>query len=134
MNELNRNFMLDHLNLTVKDFDKTAKWYSDIFGHKLVEQGVKEDGSKWGILSDQKSHIAITERELKNNANEGYNINHFGFKVQNLEKFKAILKKFKLKTYYNSPIHYPHSISWYIEDPSGHEIEFSYWPNDKITF
>jgi catechol 2,3-dioxygenase-like lactoylglutathione lyase family enzyme len=35
---------LDHLNLSVNNFDETVEWYNKIFGFKLVEQGV-QDGS-----------------------------------------------------------------------------------------
>jgi len=31
-------------------------------------------------------------------------------------------------------IQWPHSLAWYINDPTGWEIEVVYWENDTISF
>ncbi|MBK9974810.1 MAG: VOC family protein [Planctomycetes bacterium] len=33
---------LDHINLSVASFAKTAQWYERVFGFYVVEQGLRE--------------------------------------------------------------------------------------------
>ena len=39
---------LDHLNLSVRNFEETVHWYNKIFAINLVEQGI-QDGMPWGM-------------------------------------------------------------------------------------
>ena len=41
---------LDHLNLTVRDFEETAAWYGRVFGFEVVERETDERGRLWGVL------------------------------------------------------------------------------------
>lgn len=125
----NENYKLDHINLTVKNFEKTLKWYAELFDYKLVEEGLKEDGSKWGIIKNENSTIAIGERNFKDGVSESHRINHFGFRIMNIQDFKQKVLKMGLVSLYDGPVSYPHCQSWYFADPTGHEIEMSYWEN-----
>ena len=40
---------LDHLNLSVHDFDETTAWYGRIFGFTVVKEGL-DDGLKFGVI------------------------------------------------------------------------------------
>lgn len=125
---------IDHVNFTVKNFDETAKWYKDIFDFKIVEIGLNEDGEKWGILRNEDSMLAIYETKQLRIEQEGFKIYHFGFRLTDEKDWLLRLNTYKLQTYYNSPVIYPHSKSWYVKDPTGHTIEISLWENDKIRF
>ena len=132
----NQNAILDHINFSVNSFDKTVKWYQRIFNFKLVENGQREDGNKWGIIKNGNSMFAFTEY-LKKKLHIGESelkINHFGLRLEDKDEWEEKLEKYKLQTYYGSPVRYENSTSWYVKDPSGHEIEVSIWKNNKVVF
>ncbi len=131
---------IDHINLTVGDYEKTKSFYEELFGFEAVEEGIREDnGKKWGILKLGESTIALSGKDanLKDaTESEGifHRINHFGLRIFDRRRWEEKIKKLKIKLYYNSPVEYPHSTSWYINDPNGHEIEVSIWKNNKMIF
>ena len=43
-------------------------------------------------------------------------------------------KEAKIKFGYGGIVHYPHSDSWYVKDPTGYEIEVAAWDGAKIKF
>ena len=51
---------LDHLNLSVHDFDETTAWYGRIFGFTIVEEGL-DDGLKWGVIRRGNAMLCIYE-------------------------------------------------------------------------
>ena len=51
---------LDHLNLSVSNFDETVGWYGRIFGMELVEDGV-QDGVRWGVIKGGDAMLCIYE-------------------------------------------------------------------------
>ncbi len=51
---------LDHLNLTVTRFEESAAWYQKLFGFRVVERGMEEEGP-WGILRSGDSMLCIYE-------------------------------------------------------------------------
>ncbi len=65
---------LDHINLSVTDFDQSIDWYARIFDFELVEEAL-QDGVRW-----------------------------------------------------------PHSLAWYVKDPTGYEIEVALWNDDEVRF
>ena len=52
---------LDHVNLTVTDFDKTVAWYGRVFDFVVVEAGVL-DGHRWGVIRSGDAMLCIYER------------------------------------------------------------------------
>lgn len=129
---------LDHINLSVKNFEETVQWYKDVFDFELVEQGTRF-GRRWGILKNGDSMICFGEapkkKELTDEVYEEYHgINHFGLRITDRKAWEDTVKKYSIKTYYASPVNYPHSTSWYILDPTGHEIEVALWDNDEVRF
>ena len=65
---------------------------------------------------------------------KNHQINHFGFRITDKKEWVERIKKYDLSILFGGPIQYPHSTSWYLEDPSGHEIEVSYTENDSMVF
>ncbi len=126
---------LDHINLTVANFEETVERYAKMFGFRLVGDGCSENGH-WGILQAGESMICFSERpELKQIDRSGrHGINHFGLRIQDRKPWEDKLRKFGVPVHYGSPVHYPNSTSWYIEDPTGHEIEVALWNNRRAEF
>jgi catechol-2,3-dioxygenase len=132
---------LDHLNFSVNSFNETAKWYKEVFNFHIVEQGESPDGQPWGILKNGNTMLCIYEMKEKlsppkeNSTLEKYHlISHFGLKISDRDSWEKIIKDKKLTVLYGGEIKYPHSTSWYIQDPSGYEIEVSAWNNEQIQF
>ena len=130
---------LDHVNLTVPDLNESIEWYKKIFGFELVESGISPRGLKWGIIAHNDSMLCMTEYGHKRPAHKNeddstHRIFHFGIRVSDLDEWQQTVKENQLKLYYGGVIEYPSSKSWYIHDPSGHEIEVSYTAQERIQF
>ena len=52
---------LDHLNLTVRDFEETAAWYGRVFGFEVVEKETDAQGRPWGVLRAGDALLCIYE-------------------------------------------------------------------------
>jgi catechol 2,3-dioxygenase-like lactoylglutathione lyase family enzyme len=130
---------LDHINLTVADLKNSIEWYGKVFGFELVESGTTPQGIKWGIVAFNDSMICMTEYTGRIAADKvedksTHQIYHFGIRVSDLEQWQQTVKDHQLKLYYSGEIKYPTSKSWYIHDPSGHEIEVSYAVHGRMQF
>ena len=131
---------LDHLNLTVRDFEETASWYHRVFGFDLVERGVRQ-GRRWGILKSGEALLCIYEHpELQRPADEDgagsgfHHINHFAFRITDSKKWQETMARQKVSVAYGGPVRWNHSTAWYVEDPSGYEIEVACWDGDQVSF
>ena len=51
---------LDHVNMTVRDFDETVDWYRRVFGFELVEDKVT-DRVRWGVIRSGDAMLCIYE-------------------------------------------------------------------------
>lgn len=132
---------LDHLNLTVRDFNESVAWYGRVFGFRLVEDGITPQGSPWGILRSGDSMLCIYEDrvrrpiEEKNAADQAaHRIYHFGLRIRDRAAWEATVAREKIAVTYGGAYRYPHSTSWYIDDPSGHEIEVALWDGNEVRF
>jgi len=137
--EVNMKIKLDHINLTVKNLEESVIWYKQVFGFNLVEKGINMAGKNWGIVNLDDYMICMTEHPLKLNANqnneESYQkIFHFGIRISDDAIWREKIKALNLKILYGGILKYPHSYSWYIQDPNGHEIEVSYADNKFLQF
>ncbi len=130
---------LDHLNMTVKDFDETSDWYKRVFGFEVVESGIRS-GAKWGILQSGEALLCIyeypdLESPEKAVAHEGsHTVNHFGLRITDRNRWEKILKQEKVRVEYGGEVRYPNSSSWYVIDPTGYEIEVALWDEDRVRF
>jgi catechol 2,3-dioxygenase-like lactoylglutathione lyase family enzyme len=130
---------LDHINLTVDNLDQSIEWYRSVFGFELVESGVTPRGLAWRIVAHNDSMICMTEYAGRLSANRNdqksfHQMNHFGIRVSDKNKWQKKIQENKLELFYGGPIEYPNSMSWYIHDPSGHEIEVSYSAKSYVQF
>ena len=130
----NKISRLDHVNFTVNNLEETVSWYNKVFNYSVVENGTNKDGSKWGILKSGDSMLAVYEEPARkiNSKCDCHKFYHFGIQIQDEKEWEEIIKANSVKV--TAKVDYPHSRSWYIEDPTGHEIEVSLWNNDTIQF
>jgi catechol 2,3-dioxygenase-like lactoylglutathione lyase family enzyme len=129
---------LDHLNLTVADFAQTADWYQRVFGFTVVEHGIY-NGEPWGVIRSGDAMLCIYQdgkrkmlRQEENYAAHG--INHFALRITDRAAWEATVKREKVPVSYGGAFRWPHSTSWYIEDPTGYTIEVVLWDQDIPQF
>lgn len=140
---------LDHINMSVKNFEETLNWYKQVFDFELVEEGFqpsdKEGDSPlpWGVIRNGDALLCIyeapklsivTTKAVCNASLDGVKIYHFAFRLKNETIWIEKLNQFRLETYFDSPVRYPHSTSWYVKDPNEYMIEVVFWDEDKIQF
>lgn len=131
---------IDHLNLTVASFDETVAWYNRVFGFTLVEEAM-QDGTRWGVIRNGEVMLCIYEYadcryedrfEMRRRGLHG--INHFGLRITDRTAWEETITRENLTVLYDGPVVWPHSTSWYVQDPTGWEIEVALWNDDRIDF
>ncbi len=130
---------LDHINLTVANLKESIEWYGKVFGFELVESGTTAYGHKWGIVGSNDSMICMYEvaGRLRADQKEDHSIHqidHFGIRVSDRDQWRKTIQEHSLKIHYGGEVEYPFSRSWYVHDPSGHEIEVSYSTLERLQF
>lgn len=131
---------IDHLNLTVADFDATVSWYHRVFGFELVEEGI-QDGTRWGVIRQGDSMLCVYqftdcryEDRFAMRRMGLHGINHFGLRISDRAAWEEAVEREKIEVLYDGPIRWAHSTSWYVCDPTGYEIEVALWDGDKVAF
>ena len=138
MSKKKRDTSLDHLNLTVQNFEDAADWYGKVFGFEITERGLYES-KPWGVLRSGDSMLCIYESPNRASPDgidteRFHKICHFGLRIHDRNDWEKTLYDQEIHTHYGSPIRYPHSTSWYVTDPTGHMIEVVLWDNEQVRF
>ena len=131
---------LDHLNLSVRDFDETAGWYRRVFGFEVVEEKTT-DGVRWGVLRSGDAMLCVYHHpELEFLDSDGmrgrglHGVNHFGLRISDRAEWEATVAREGVEVHYGGPVRWPHSTAWYVADPTGYEIEVALWDDDTVSF
>jgi len=131
---------LDHLNLSVKNLEETAKWYQRIFGFEIVEKGLQK-GVPWGVIKSGDAMLCIYQHpeysfmagdDLERRKTHG--LSHFALKVTDLKEWKSVMERENIKVSYGGAIKWKNSTSWYVNDPTGYEIEVVFWHTGSPIF
>lgn len=135
---MKQEIYIDHINLSVDSFAGSADWYKRVFGFEVVETGIYQ-GRPWGVLKSANALLCIYEEAKEKVPDDDipsryHRIYHFGLRIHNRLEWEETLQKEKIETHFESPIRYPFSTSWYVKDPSGHQIELSNWDNNEVRF
>ena len=128
---------LDHLNFSVDNLDESIAWYQRVFDFEMVEDGVR-NGKPWAILKSNDAMLAMYERtgaqflnSEKQVEQNFHGIAHIGMAISNEEDWLSRIDQENILI--DHTWDYPHSKSWYLNDPTGHEIEVVLW-GDGIRF
>ena len=115
---------IDHLNINVKNLNKSIEFYQSVFGFKVMEKGISTmSGAPYAIIGEsKKAMLAIYESE---DLSQATRLNHLGFNIENFEKVFLTTKKLNIKVADYGLVEYPKSKSIYIFDPDDNEIELS---------
>lgn len=132
---------LDHLNLSVSDFAATADWYGRVFGFEVVEEAVDERGVHWGVLRAGDALLCVYEHPTLSlvdsdaSRSQGrHALSHFGLRVEDRAAWEALLEREGIEVNYGGAVRWPHSMAWYVNDPTGWEIEVVHWDDDHVSF
>jgi len=117
---------VDHMNMDVKDLDRTAGFYEDLFGFKTKEEGVRR-GQRWRIIGVPGSlYLCLYETGRQVDGLKGGYADHMGIHLEDFpEAVQEIEEKGVPISYGDGVVETGASRSVYIEDPDGREIELS---------
>ena len=128
---------LDHLNMTVRNFDETADWYARVFGFEIVEKGTYQ-GNPWGVLKSGDAMLCVYEHpEFEGTAgkrNGTHGVNHFALRITDRAGWLATVERENLKLDFGGEVDWLHSKAWYVSDPTGYGIEVALWDDDTPAF
>ncbi len=112
---------IDHVNMKVKDLEKSVEFYKNLFGFEIKqeENPNKIDAPSKIIGNDT---IKLCMYEIPDMSPEG-GIAHFGFNIANFNEVIEKCKELGVQVLYGGIVDWDKSKSIYIVDPSGYEIE-----------
>lgn len=114
---------LDHINLQVRDLNKSVDFYKNVFGFQKVEEGISNNGNPYAIVG-RSGHVFLAMYQGRDD-NQSY-INHLGFHIDDFDSVMEKINQLGVKiSYGDGIIEYPDSRSVYIADPDGMQIELS---------
>lgn len=132
---------LDHLNLSVTDLDETIEWYGRVFGFELKERARNYMGIEFAVIQSGEALLCIYEHpdresldgeQLRSRGLHGFN--HFALRIQDREAWEEVLERERLPLLYGGLTEWPHSLAWYVADPTGYEIEVALWNRGQAEF
>lgn len=116
---------LEHVNVTVSDPHKTAKWMNDIFGWDIRWEGASMDGQGYTVhVGTPNSYVALYAEKTKEPRPRSYStaggLNHIAVVVDDFDATANRVKKhFKLGEHYD----YEPGRRFYFFDDDGIEYE-----------
>jgi len=130
---------LDHLNLTVASLEDSIRFYGAVFGFRVVEEGIREEGP-WAIIRSGDAMLCLYEgnrlppARYRQYGDERHVVYHFGFRVTDREAWLGAVEAHQLDLLHGGEQVYPHSSSWYVLDPTGYTLEVVLWHKDEVRF
>lgn len=118
--------VLEHVNFTVPDADRTAKWLCEVFGWKIRWQGAARNGGKSIHVGTEDDYLAVfTPKEGVAPNTQGKDVvgamNHIGVVVDDLDAVEASVKAHGFPTFNHDD--YEPGRRFYFEDENGIEFE-----------
>ena len=116
---------LEHVNLSVKDVDRSAAFYSDLLGLHTRWKGTFDDGRKAAHVGDDHFYLALFEAPAAGSVNHDYlrpGINHFGFVVDDLDAVRDRLEQLAASDVTDTSDYEP-GRRLYFRDPDDIEVE-----------
>lgn len=114
-------YALNHICFSVSNLDTSIKFYSDVFGAKLLSKGKTTAyfnlNGLWIALNEEKD---IPRNEIK----DSYTHIAFSATKEEIERLYIHLQTLKVVILESRPRHERDDYSLYFEDPDGHKFEF----------
>lgn len=127
---------LEHVNLTVKDLNRSIDFYRDLLGMEIRWQGKTTDGKLAAHIGDEKCYLALFQAPIagstigKRNYDE-VGFNHFGFVVDDLDTLRKQLIDQGITPHLEAD--YEPGKRLYFIDPDGFEVELVQYDSAPIT-
>lgn len=120
---------IDHINMAVRDLDRSIDFYRDTFGFDIREDGRGRTQAPFVILGLGQRVFLALHLEARTALPDQPFIGHWGFVVGDIDAVRQRLQELNVVWLYpernDGLIVYPQSRSTYICDPDGHEIELT---------
>ena len=122
--------ILEHVNVTVMNPEKTAKMLCGVFGWKVRWQGPSKMGGRTVHVGDDEQYLAVYtlggEKSEKPGSREALaGLNHIGVEVADLAATEKRVIAAGYRTFYHGdfPDETPARANFYFEDENGIEFE-----------
>ena len=116
---------VDHINMNVKNFDESIKFYEKVFKMEILEDDISKKSGERFVIVGIPNVISLCLYENRNMDFSNAQIGHIGINVENFDEVIKSLKSEDVQYLYGGVIDWNNSQSVYIQDPSGHEIELT---------
>jgi catechol 2,3-dioxygenase-like lactoylglutathione lyase family enzyme len=119
--------ILEHINITVSDPDKTAQMLADLFGWKIRWSGASKHNGRTVHVGNDDDYVALytvgKPRGLKEDESYGLAgaINHLGILVDDLDSAEKRVLDYGIKTHSHQT--YDPGSRFYFHDHDGIEYE-----------
>ncbi|NLT40079.1 MAG: VOC family protein [Clostridiales bacterium] len=109
--------------LAVKDMDESLKFYQEIVGLKLTGRFGAGPGKEIAFLGDGDTKIELLHDKENKEICTGKDIS-WGFEVENVDEFYAMLKEKGVKTLSEPESPAPNTRFFFASDPNGMKLQF----------
>lgn len=119
--------ILEHINFTVSDPDKTAEMLVALFGWKIRWSGASKDNGRTVHVGNEDDYVALytvgKPRQMGRDENYGMagGLNHLGIRVDDLAAAEQRVLAFGIKTHSHQT--YEPGSRFYFHDEDGIEYE-----------
>jgi glyoxylase I family protein len=128
---------VSHISFSVRDADKTARWWSDVFG--LDQVAAIADDTWRSVLLELAPHLAIEFQEHQDNEGEEFDpvrtgFDHMGLKVDSREELDRWQAHFEQMGVEHTPVveaDYGGGPTYVLtfKDPDRIQFEMFHWPD-----
>ena len=127
---------LEHVNLTVKDIERTINFYRDLLGLEIRWQGKSTNGKLAAHIGDEKCYLALFEAPIADStigkrSYDEVGFNHVGFVVDNLDTLRQKLIDQGITPHLEAD--YEPGKRLYFLDPDGFEVELVQYETAKLN-
>jgi catechol 2,3-dioxygenase-like lactoylglutathione lyase family enzyme len=124
----------DHAQIEVSDLERSVSFYSEIFGFRVVELGLRRL-TRWVVLGNQQELFLCLHEVVgvAGKRNEGLEITHVGLIVKDFDVVMRKLCEKNVELPEGAQVNYHSSRSIYFLDPDGFKFEISEYVGGGMT-
>lgn len=116
--------LLEHVNLTVSDLDRSIAFYCDLLDLTVTWKGLIDDTRLGAHVGDDSGYLALFQATQTGEVEHDYlrpGVNHFGFVVDDLDDARRRLTELGATVHLEGD--YEPGRRIYFMDPDGYEVE-----------